>query len=399
MSMRAWSAVAVVLCLAARVTAECAPAGRDAFAAGLEALGRGDLAGAATRFEALVHQQPACAEARNNLAVVLVEQGRLEEAADQLRHAVEAEPNYHRARLNLERVETLLAARTPPTVIAQALPTPTDTPVVEAQAPRAPAPPPAPPANPVPRQLVALGPAGATAGGLDLAAQRVCVYRSTGAAITAQSCAPIVSLSSVPNAQWLVTSEMSARRIYLVDESGQRRLKVTSESGTGTHDVLRLRQADYDALAAQVVPWRTSWVITRDGGAAVPAAAGDQLRDALERWRGAWEQKDLVAYTSLYSSSFVPQTERDQARWRERKATLFRQPGAITVAIAAPTIVVLDDGATAVAVFEQTYRSAATASVGVKALRWRREDNRWVISAETVLTETPAPSAPGARGG
>src|SRR5215470_1436497 len=105
--------IAFSVLASARVGADCLPAGRSAFAAGLEALHRNDLPAAAKLFYQLVEEQPTCAEARNNLAVVFMEEGRGEEAAAQLREALQLKPDYPRARLNLQRVEALLAAPTP----------------------------------------------------------------------------------------------------------------------------------------------------------------------------------------------------------------------------------------------------------------------------------------------
>jgi tetratricopeptide (TPR) repeat protein len=107
-----WLPIGMALLLsAASALAQCRPSGRDSFAAGLEALSRGDLPAAAARFEEVVHAQPDCAEARNNFAVVLVEQGRIDEAAYQLRQALRARPDYYRARLNLDRVVALITAQ------------------------------------------------------------------------------------------------------------------------------------------------------------------------------------------------------------------------------------------------------------------------------------------------
>src|SRR5438874_921445 len=93
--------VTLVLC-ASSAAAECAASGRKMFAAGLDALNAGDLAAATRTFYDLVEAQPDCPEARNNLAVALVEEGRLQEAAAELRHAVAVAPDYERARANLD---------------------------------------------------------------------------------------------------------------------------------------------------------------------------------------------------------------------------------------------------------------------------------------------------------
>jgi tetratricopeptide (TPR) repeat protein len=82
-----------------------------AFESGVEALSRGDLAAAAQVFDDLAAREGGSAEVRNNLAVALAERGQIDAAAEQLRRALELRPDYERARLNLERLQALRAAR------------------------------------------------------------------------------------------------------------------------------------------------------------------------------------------------------------------------------------------------------------------------------------------------
>lgn len=77
---RIWLAIALLY--PASAVADCRPEGRKVFAEGLDALARAELSVAAAHFTGLVRSQPSCAEARNNLAVVQVEQGHLSEADD-----------------------------------------------------------------------------------------------------------------------------------------------------------------------------------------------------------------------------------------------------------------------------------------------------------------------------
>ena len=98
----------LVLASMSPASAQCDPAGHAAFAQGLEVLSHGDLPAATRIFFQLVQTQPACPEARNNLAVLFVEQDRWDEAAAQLQQALQLNPGYERARVNLARVEALL---------------------------------------------------------------------------------------------------------------------------------------------------------------------------------------------------------------------------------------------------------------------------------------------------
>ena len=461
--------VAVVVLLgAAAVQAECRFTGRGTFTAGLEALSRGDLDTAATAFEALVREQPDCAEAHNNLAAVLVEQGHLADAAAELRQALRVQPDYQRARLNLTRVEALLAAQPPPAapkatleVEAAVVPPPqpagaeattAEARVAEAHATQAQAEElraaaaraaeaqaaeanaaaarathaqaeedlraaaaraaeaqaaeakaaearaaqtkadeaqraaaAAQPAKPA--AIVTLAPEGATACVLNASQRRICVYRRRADAIVQDHCYPISRTQVDTWPHWLAASNITGQRMHLVDESGERRLKVASESYAFGGDVARLRDADFESLVGKVKQWRTPWLVDNDGARVATPTDVTALQAALEGWRQAWEQKRFGDYTAFYGTAFVPQGERDLERWRSRKRALFEQGGTVSVEVTALSILLVDTGAGAVTSFEQAYRSGASTARSFKVLRWQRQGERWVISAETVLWE------------
>ncbi|MBI3786454.1 MAG: tetratricopeptide repeat protein [Deltaproteobacteria bacterium] len=78
----------------------------DRFASGVKALQHGEYAAAEKAFGDVIAARPGCVEARNNLAVALDEQRRREAAIEQLREALRIQPDYERARTNLERLES-----------------------------------------------------------------------------------------------------------------------------------------------------------------------------------------------------------------------------------------------------------------------------------------------------
>ncbi|MFI5396651.1 MAG: tetratricopeptide repeat protein [Candidatus Binatia bacterium] len=391
---------AILLIYSASATAECRPEGRQEFAEGLEALARADLSVAVVHFTALVQSQPSCAEARNNLAVVEVEQGRLSEAAEELRQALELRPDYERARLNLQRVEVLLAKHTEHTPQPGLTP---DTPAAQApeaaatgaapSPPVAQAAPPEPTAAtesiPVPAGVAALEPLGATAGAIDTERRRVCLYTRTAEVIAPDACFPIAKLHVESWPQWLVTGDTSGQRIRLSDATGRRALKIAPEHAAVTGDVVWVGQNAFSSLAAKVVPWRTIWIVMEKPALPTDSSMVPAIREALQRWRSVWEQKQFDEYVAAYSSSFVPQSEPTLGRWRARKQSLFEQSGSISVQITPPSIFVVDDGAAAITVFDQQYRSRTTAAHEVKALRWQRENTGWKIAAEIVLKPLP----------
>lgn len=296
-----WVAV-VTLAWTSIARAECTPSGRRAFVAGLEALDRGDLPTAARVLYELVQSQPTCAEARNNLAVVLVEQGRLEEAEEQLRRALELQPDYRRVQINLERVHSLFESRraTPrsaESAAEQATPTPTEPVQTEridagGVATRTPEPtgtaverkpaagtnsnetslPEVSRASATPADASLVGPPaplsntavdghGPAACVIEPGQNRLCVSQRVAGALPTEECYEITTTQVRSWPRWIVASEVSPKRIRLLDESGQTRLEIVAEDGPVSGDALRLRPQDLEALAAKIVPWRTGWLI------------------------------------------------------------------------------------------------------------------------------------------
>ncbi|MGD0947237.1 MAG: tetratricopeptide repeat protein [Candidatus Binatia bacterium] len=397
-----WFGILLASC-AAVAASECRPEGRGTFTAGLEALGRGDLSVAAARFANLVQAQPGCAEARNDLAVVKVEQGRLNEAAAQLRVAVELRPDYERARSNLQRLEALLArqATLAPEPVRPALaasptvtperaaaatvtvaPQPAMTPGLAATVAESPTPAAASQAT-VPG-IVALEPEGASACAIDPTRQRMCVYDRTAQAVILHACYPLAGVRVAAWPRWLIAGDTGGRRIRLFDETGQRRVTIIPEHADVGGNLVRLRQKDFDSLSAGVRPWRTACV-PADSAAELEPAMLAAVRDALEAWRSAWEQRRFEDYVAHYGERFVPQSDFDVAQWRARKRHVFEEAGSITVQVASPSIFVTEGGTTVIMLFDQWYRSAATAAHDLKALRWQRQAGVWKITAETVL--------------
>ena len=402
--------VVVLACLASAAAAQCRPEGRGTFTAGLRALADGDLPVAAAQFDALVRAQPDCVEARNNLAAVEAQQGSFTEAAEQLRRVIQLRPDYQLARANLARIGAL-APKAPAPSLTTAKPTPTTTEPLPtaAQATATPAPAAtaaaetptravAPVASvralepgttlqsqPVPPDIVALEPLGATACAIDTTRQQVCMYTRAAEAIVPEGCYPIARLRVGSWPRWAIAGNREASAIRLVDERGRLRLRVAPERAVVPGDVVWLRQADFDSLAAKVIPRRTGFVVMDKTDRAADPTVSAGVQKALERWRWVWEHKQFAEYVSEHSRSFVPPSPLDLQQWRVGKRHLFEQPGCIKVQVTTPTIFVVDDGATAIAVFERWYRSPTGVRHDLKAIRWQREDDAWKISAETVL--------------
>jgi negative regulator of sigma E activity len=397
--------IAIVVLAGSAASAECLPSGRDSFAAGLEALSRGDLQTAYGRFDELVKAQPDCAEARNNLAVVLFEMGRPEEADKQLRQAVELNPDYQRARFNLRRVEGSFRGEATKPEIENAVPgepTPVPTQAPTTAPTAALAQPTESVSSPVPANLAALEPQDATACVVDAARKQLCVFRRAQKGIVQDACYPILGTQVSTWPQWVVASDTTAKRVRLVDDTHRRRLRIVPEN-VEMDDSVRVRTKDFESLGKKVTAWRTGWVVLARDTPALSATtatqSAQQVRDTLERWRQAWESKQFDAYSGFYSPVFAPPSE-SLAAWRARKRSLFDESAQISVRVAPPSVFVLGDGNTVVTAFEQSYRSGPLESHDFKVLRWERQGERWLISVETTLAEAARrPRARRRRGG
>jgi hypothetical protein len=226
--------------------------------------------------------------------------------------------------------------------------------------------------------------------------KRLCLYRRATDKIVEEGCYPIIAAQTSSWPRWLVASDTTTERIRLVDETGKKRLKIVPERHGLGPDVALLRQSDFDALSSTITPWQTVWLGV-DQAAPPPGPHDvDGLRDALEGWRQAWEQRRLDDYVGLYSPSFVPESGASVSQWRARKALLFEQSGTIAVQIAGSTVAVYPNApntpdtrdTAAIVSFNQSYQSPLSTSHAFKVLQWQRDGDRWKIRAETVLHES-----------
>jgi ketosteroid isomerase-like protein len=247
--------------------------------------------------------------------------------------------------------------------------------------------------------IVALEPEGTTACVVDPEANRVCVYRGTAAGIATDGCYTFAGARLREWPQWSVVEEPTAQGFRLMNAAGKAGVQVVAEGTRADGAAVQLPRADFDALAGKLVPWRTVWVVPQERTTATGAADVAAVRDALEGWRQAWEGKRFAVYAGYYSASFMPQSGQDMAGWRRYKQRLFERSKLISVHVATPSIVMIDQGATALVTFAQSYGSQTFASRARKAMRWHREGQRWTITVETVLHEVVEPigtkSAPG----
>ena len=103
------------------------------------------------------------------------------------------------------------------------------------------------------------------------------------------------------------------------------------------------------------------------------------MLDFVERWRQAWQSKQIDEYISCYVESFT-NDRRDRSAWRAYKEKLNRKYKTISVKVS--DIKVDWRGKGAKATFRQIYKSDKYFADGHKILFLAYEDNAWGIEKE-----------------
>lgn len=115
-----------------------------------------------------------------------------------------------------------------------------------------------------------------------------------------------------------------------------------------------------------------------------------KVKDAyafVEKWRSAWEHRDLEQYAGLYAPEFRQQ-DMDYQQWKEYKRGVFAIPQPITVEISQVDLGEgAPDSASQIITFFQKYQSSTFSGEYYKQLVVvRQEGNGWKIQNEKQLT-------------
>jgi ketosteroid isomerase-like protein len=102
---------------------------------------------------------------------------------------------------------------------------------------------------------------------------------------------------------------------------------------------------------------------------------------AIERWRAAWQAKDVTAYLAAYAPDFRPANNLTRAKWEAQRRERLSKPSFIVVKVQNPQITLGTDDV-AVAVFLQEYESNMLKESGRKTLRMARFGQDWLIIEE-----------------
>jgi murein L,D-transpeptidase YafK len=155
-----------------------------------------------------------------------------------------------------------------------------------------------------------------------------------------------------------------------------------------TNGCIALENGDIDELASYITLNDTPALITSTMEMADPEKVKEEAQaftDLIERWRIAWEEKDIDAYSSFYSSRFSS-AGKDWDDWREYKRRLAEKYSSIDVDI--ENLRILKNGGLVVATFRQKYGAGGFHSVGDKTLFLQQNSREWKIVGETFRAPT-----------
>ncbi|MCQ8895822.1 TRAP transporter large permease subunit [Limnobacter humi] len=147
--------------------------------------------------------------------------------------------------------------------------------------------------------------------------------------------------------------------------------------------------AEAPALPADAAPVVTAAEPAAPAPEPVPAgpdlgALKAEVNETVSNWAAAWSARDVNGYLSFYSPKFEIPGALSRDQWEKQRRQRIASKKSIEVSLANLKIDVTADGnsATAVATFEQDYRSDNFKEVTQKTLRLSKEDGHWRITAE-----------------
>lgn len=112
---------------------------------------------------------------------------------------------------------------------------------------------------------------------------------------------------------------------------------------------------------------------------AASKAAGE-IRDQLAAWRDAWSKRDVNAYIAFYAPGFKGR-EASAEKWQASRKRVIENASGIDIKLGEPDIQPAGPER-ASATFTQRYRASNKTDSGIKTLRYRRIDGRWLIEQE-----------------
>jgi ketosteroid isomerase-like protein len=111
-----------------------------------------------------------------------------------------------------------------------------------------------------------------------------------------------------------------------------------------------------------------------------PPPASQDIRNFIELWRKAWEQKDLKTYMACYDPNFHSRGM-DVKGWKRHRETLNQQVRSVSVGVRDLKIKE-GPGGSATVTFIQDYRADGYRDLGTKNIQLVRKGPQWKIKQE-----------------
>lgn len=158
---------------------------------------------------------------------------------------------------------------------------------------------------------------------------------------------------------------------------------ITSSIGIGTPLVICETTASLPDTIRKYFNWE-ALVAKRDEVVLKSQAREEFFTSFIEKWRVAWESKDIDQYSSFYGEDFV-QDNMAFPQWRAYKKAIFLQSPGISVTVSNVRVVKMGADTAEIA-FQQEYESGAYLTKSSKLLRLVRRNNDWKITEEIKYT-------------
>jgi murein L,D-transpeptidase YafK len=155
-----------------------------------------------------------------------------------------------------------------------------------------------------------------------------------------------------------------------------------------TDGCVALTNDDLRRLARFVDVGRTPVVISEGVEWAAPGRWQESRREflaAFEQWRADWESLDTTRYLSHYSPRFRAEGK-DLATWGAQKRKVNARKTWVKVGVQDLSVLGHPDDGLYVVTFTQDYRSSNLSNRTVKRQYWARDQGRWRVVFETVIS-------------
>lgn len=327
---------------------------------GISLINQNKLNEAADIFSKLIRLYPDSPEPYNNLAVVYARKGDNEKAVDVLLQAFETHPSYAQVQSNLKAVYAALATQ----AYNRALDLDTSH-----KAPRA--------------DLGVLDQVYLPASETLLASAQPTVAAAPVA--TAKPAAPVsqptaqVVASAKPEAglvieerdksEGIVPAQQTAEPATTGEKNGQTgQEKQTATGLAGTTDTAEQQSvADNTTIPVKLsTPLKT------------------EIQQMISNWAASWAAQDVQAYLDFYTAEYTPETGISHKQWAWGRKQRLSAPSFIKVDISDISVAEAGNG-TIRSVFRQKYQSDTYQDEVYKTLTLTQENGRWKIATESTL--------------